>query len=121
MLEDPERGHRLDGMIARLKYLAPKAQFLYLSATIGSPKVLAKKLGAALVQYDERPVALERYLIFTPKKEKIGAITDLQKKNTSKFHQKDITVRVLSSPIPVRDAIQLQKPWVRNMLHTMQA
>ncbi|HVP94684.1 MAG TPA: DEAD/DEAH box helicase [Methanoregulaceae archaeon] len=80
MLEDPERGHRLDGMIARLKYLAPKAQFLYLSATIGSPKVLAKKLGATLVQYDERPVALERYLIFTQKKEKIGAIKQLTEK-----------------------------------------
>ena len=44
MLEDADRGHRLDGMIARLKYLAPQAQFLYLSATIGSPKMLAKKL-----------------------------------------------------------------------------
>ena len=46
MLEDNDRGHRLDGMIARLKYLAPQAQFLYLSATIGSPKVLAKNLAA---------------------------------------------------------------------------
>jgi archaea-specific helicase len=88
MLEDPERGHRLDGMIARLKYLAPKAQFLYLSATIGSPKVLAKKLGAALVQYDERPVALERYLIFTPKKEKIGAIKQLTEKEYKQISSK---------------------------------
>lgn len=88
MLEDPERGHRLDGMIARLKYLAPKAQFLYLSATIGSPKVLAKKLGAALVQYDERPVALERYLIFTPKKEKIGAIKQLAEKEYKQISSK---------------------------------
>jgi archaea-specific helicase len=80
MLEDPDRGHRLDGLIARLKYFVPKAQFLYLSATIGSPKVLAKKIGATLVRYDERPVALERYLIFTPKKEKIGAIKQLAEK-----------------------------------------
>jgi putative ATP-dependent RNA helicase len=77
MLEDPDRGHRLDGMIARLKFLAPKAQFLYLSATIGAPKTLAKKLGASLVRYDERPVGLERYLMFTSKKEKIGAIKQL--------------------------------------------
>ena len=77
MLEDPERGHRLDGLIARLKFIAPKAQFLYLSATIGSPKTLAKKLGATLVQYDERPVALERYLMFTAKKEKVPAIKQL--------------------------------------------
>ncbi|HJJ38604.1 MAG TPA: DEAD/DEAH box helicase [Methanocorpusculum sp.] len=67
MLEDPERGHRLDGLIARLKYAAPKAQFLYLSATIGSPNILAKKLGASLVSYAARPVALERHLIFTEK------------------------------------------------------
>ena len=67
MLEDPDRGHRLDGLIARLKYAAPKAQFLYLSATIGSPNILAKKLGASLVSYAARPVALERHLIFTEK------------------------------------------------------
>ena len=71
MLEDSERGHRLDGLIARLKYLAPKAQFLYLSATIGMPKILAKKLGATLVRYDDRPVSLERYLLFLEHKQKI--------------------------------------------------
>jgi helicase len=74
MLEDQDRGHRLDGLIARLKFLAPKAQFLYLSATIGLPKVLAKKLSATLVRYDERPVALERYLYFIEHKQKIPII-----------------------------------------------
>ncbi len=77
MLEDPERGHRLDGLIARLKYLAPQAQFLYLSATIGSPKTLAKKLNCQLVRYDDRPVALERYLLFTERKQKIPTIKKL--------------------------------------------
>ncbi|MCU0632964.1 MAG: DEAD/DEAH box helicase [Methanolinea sp.] len=77
MLEDPDRGHRLDGMISRLKFLAPKAQFLYLSATIGVPKVLAKKLGATLVRYDDRPVALERYLVFVEHKQKIPTIKRL--------------------------------------------
>ncbi|MDD1715445.1 MAG: DEAD/DEAH box helicase, partial [Methanolinea sp.] len=77
MLEDPDRGHRLDGLIARLKYLAPKAQFLYLSATIGMPKVLAGKLGATLVRYDDRPVALERYLFFLEHKQKIPTIRKL--------------------------------------------
>lgn len=77
MLEDKERGHRLDGMIARLKYLAPQAQFLYLSATIGSPNVLAKKLGCTLVQYAERPVGLERYLLFTERKQKIPTIKQM--------------------------------------------
>jgi helicase len=71
MLEDPERGHRLDGLIARLKYLAPGAQFLYLSATIGSPHLLAEKLGADLVTYAERPVPLERHLLFVERDKKI--------------------------------------------------
>jgi helicase len=71
MLEDRERGHRLDGLIARLKYLAPRAQFLYLSATVGLPHLLAGKLGARLVTYAERPVPLERYLLFVTRKDKI--------------------------------------------------
>lgn len=77
MLEDPERGHRLDGLITRLKYLAPQAQFLYLSATIGSPALLAKKLNARLVTYEERPVPLERHLIFLERKQKISLIKNL--------------------------------------------
>ncbi|MGA9086155.1 MAG: DEAD/DEAH box helicase [Methanoregula sp.] len=86
MLEDPERGHRLDGLVARLKYLAPQAQYLYLSATIGSPKTLAKKLNCQLVRYDDRPVALERFLLFTERKQKIPTIKKLtteEYKNTS--------------------------------------
>jgi len=88
MLEDKDRGHRLDGMIARLKYLCPQAQFLYLSATIGSPKVLAKKLNCTLVQYAERPVGLERYLLFVERKQKIPSIkqftTEEYKRTSSK-------------------------------------
>jgi helicase len=71
MLEDRERGHRLDGLIARLKFLAPQAQFLYLSATVGAPHLLAEKLGARLVTYADRPVPLERYLLFVNRKDKI--------------------------------------------------
>lgn len=88
MLEDPERGHRLDGLIARIKYLAPQAQFLYLSATIGIPKTLAKKLNATLVRYDDRPVPLERYVLFLERKQKIPTIkkmvTDEYKNISSK-------------------------------------
>ena len=76
-LEDSERGHRLDGLISRLKYVAPNAQFLYLSATIGMPHLLAEKLGANLVTYNERPVPLERHLIFVDRKQKIDAIKSL--------------------------------------------
>jgi len=77
MLEDPERGHRLDGLIARLKYLFPDAQFLYLSATIGAPGILAEKLHAGLVRYADRPVPLERHLIFTERKQKIPYIKQM--------------------------------------------
>jgi helicase len=91
MLEDPERGHRLDGMIARLKYLAPQAQFLYLSATIGLPKLLAKKLNCTLVRYDDRPVGLERYLLFVERKQKIPTIkhltTEEYKRTSSKGYR----------------------------------
>jgi len=91
MLEDPERGHRLDGMIARLKYLCPQAQYLYLSATIGSPKILAKKLNCKLVQYAERPVGLERYLLFVERKQKIPTIkqmtTEEYKRTSSKGYR----------------------------------
>jgi len=71
MLEDRDRGHRVDGLIARMKYSSPKAQFLYLSATIGYPKLLAEKLGCKLVGYADRPVSLERYLIFSEREQKI--------------------------------------------------
>jgi helicase len=70
MLEDPERGHRLDGLIARLRTLAPGAQFIFLSATIGNPKDVAKRLDATLVEYEYRPVPLERHLIFARYHEK---------------------------------------------------
>ncbi len=70
MLEDKERGHRLDGLIARLKFIAPDAQFIYLSATVGKPQWLAGKLGAALIEFEERPVPIERHLIFAPEYEK---------------------------------------------------
>ena len=91
MLEDNDRGHRVDGMIARLKYLAPQAQFLYLSATIGSPKTLAKKLNCTLVQYSDRPVGLERYLLFVERKQKIPTIkqmtTEEYKRTSSKGYR----------------------------------
>jgi len=77
MLEDADRGHRLDGLIARLKYIAPQAQFLYLSATIGVPGLLADKLHAQLVRYAERPVPLERHLLFVERQKKISFIKQM--------------------------------------------
>ncbi len=62
-LDDEERGPRLDGLIARLRKLYPKAQFIGLSATVGNSEELARELGLKLVLYDERPVDLERHII----------------------------------------------------------
>jgi helicase len=62
-LIDPERGFLLDGLIARLKSINRDAQYLYLSATIGEPEILAKKLECQLIRYTNRPVPVERHLI----------------------------------------------------------
>ncbi|MFX1311977.1 MAG: DEAD/DEAH box helicase [Promethearchaeota archaeon] len=58
-----ERGFLLDGLISRLKFLYKNAQFLYLSATLGEPKLLATKLNSELVMYKNRPVPIERHLL----------------------------------------------------------
>jgi helicase len=77
-LEDDDRGHRLDGLIARLKgYCESRAgrnaggtQWLYLSATVGNPGWLARKLRANLVEFEERPVPIERHVTFADGQEK---------------------------------------------------
>jgi helicase len=77
MLEDEERGSRLDGLISRLKALAPSSQRIYLSATVGNPHVLARDLSADLVEYEERPVPIERHLVFAHEGEKLPIINKL--------------------------------------------
>jgi helicase len=62
-LSDQERGFILDGLIARLKSIFKEAQYLYLSATIGAPEALAKSLDCILINYNNRPVPIERHLI----------------------------------------------------------
>ncbi len=62
-LIDPERGFILDAFISRLKCIYEGAQFLYLSATIGAPDILAQKLNSLLINYKNRPVPIERHLI----------------------------------------------------------
>ncbi|TFG34259.1 DEAD/DEAH box helicase [Candidatus Thorarchaeota archaeon] len=63
-LADPERGPELDGIITRMRFHYPKAQYIALSATVGTPENLAKELGFILVEYEGRPVPLERHLVF---------------------------------------------------------
>lgn len=77
MLTDAERGHRLDGLIARLRYTVPDAQFIYLSATVGNPNYFAEKLGANLVIYEHRPVPIDRHLVFVQEHEKNRLMTQL--------------------------------------------
>jgi len=77
MLEDSERGHRVDGLIGRLKYIAPDAQFIYLSATVAEPGLLAGKLGADLIEYEYRPVPIERHLVFCQEHDKSRLIAKL--------------------------------------------
>lgn len=61
-LIDSERGFILDGLIARLKTQFD-SQYLYLSATLGEPELLAEKLDCQLIKYNNRPVPVERHLL----------------------------------------------------------
>ncbi len=63
MFKDEERGVRLDGFISRMRFLFPDAQVIYLSATVAAPRKLARMLNATIVEYNERPVPIERHLI----------------------------------------------------------
>ena len=88
ILEDLERGHRLDGVIGRLRYIAPEAQFIYLSATVANPSIYARKLGASLVCYEHRPVPLDRHLLFCQEAEKARLISQLAKEEYSMLSSK---------------------------------
>ncbi len=86
-LKEGERGHRLDGLIARLKDYCEQrasragrdsrnesayagAQWIYLSATVGNPEWLARKLDARLIEFEERPIPVERHVTFADGAEK---------------------------------------------------
>ncbi|MFB6127187.1 MAG: DEAD/DEAH box helicase [Halolamina sp.] len=82
-LKEGERGHRLDGMISRLKHYCRRrasrdasgsydgAQWVYLSATVGNPEWLARQLSATLIEFEERPVPIERHVTFAGAAEKV--------------------------------------------------
>ncbi|MFC4359494.1 DEAD/DEAH box helicase [Halobium salinum] len=91
-LKEDERGHRLDGMISRLKHYCEQraesgsnpnytgAQWVYLSATVGNPEWLAKRLRATLIEFEERPVPIERHLTFADGQEKMRIENKLVKR-----------------------------------------
>jgi len=80
-LKEEERGHRLDGLISRLKYTCEQraarrddyggAQWVYLSATVGNPEQLTEALEATLIEFEERPVPIERHVTFADGQEKV--------------------------------------------------
>ena len=85
-LKEPERGHRLDGMISRLKHYCERrarhgeydgAQWIYLSATVGNPEWLAAQLNATLIEFEERPVPIERHVTFADGREKARIVDKL--------------------------------------------
>lgn len=78
MLDDEERGPRLNGLIKRLNSLFKDIQIIGLSATIQNPKGIADEFLMKLVEYDKRPVPLERHLIFAKSEyEKTDIMTKL--------------------------------------------
>ena len=63
-ISDEERGLRLNGLIKRIEHIFPDTQIIGLSATIKNPQDLANDFNMKLVQYKERPVPLERHIVF---------------------------------------------------------
>lgn len=64
MLDEEQRGPRLNGLVHRIISMFPKVQLIGLSATIKNPKRIAHDFNMKLVEYKQRPVPLERHLIF---------------------------------------------------------
>ncbi|SNR48822.1 DEAD/DEAH box helicase [Halorubrum vacuolatum] len=89
-LKEGERGHRLDGLISRLKHYGEEhfadrgehggIQFVYLSATVGNPEWLAERLRATLIEFEERPVPIERHVTFADGREKARIADTLVKR-----------------------------------------
>ncbi|QZA89554.1 DEAD/DEAH box helicase [Salinarchaeum sp. IM2453] len=86
-LKEEERGHRLDGLISRLKYYCTNndsndysTQWIYLSATVGNPEELAADLQADLIEFEERPVPIERHVTFADGPEKVDIENKLVKR-----------------------------------------
>lgn len=90
MLHDADRGHRLDGLIARLREYCNQraiaqdhyegAQWIYLSATVGNPAWLGDRFGARVIEFEERPVPIERHVTFASRYDKPDIIDTLVKR-----------------------------------------
>jgi helicase len=95
-LDDPERGSRLNGLIKRMEGLFPDVQMVGLSATVKNPEEIAREFHMTLVEYGERPVPLERHLVFVRSEyDKADLMTRLcrkehQKRSSKGFHGQTI-------------------------------
>jgi helicase len=112
-LADPERGPELDGLITRMRVHFPKAQYIALSATVGSPHVLAKDLRLKLVNFEGRPVPLERHLVFARSDEEkrsiIRRLVNQEFKHISSFGNKGQSIVFTYS----RRRAQALNDWLR--------
>lgn len=89
MLENEERGHRLNGLIHRIETLFPQAQLIGLSATVKNADSLADEFSMKLVKYDKRPVKLERHVLNVKNQvEKNIIMTNLCKKEFERISSK---------------------------------
>ena len=83
-LKEPDRGHRLDGLVTRLRWYCESqgvdAQWVFLSATVGNPEWLATRLDARLVEFEDRPVPIERHVTFADGPEKPRVANKLVKR-----------------------------------------
>ncbi|PSP94676.1 DEAD/DEAH box helicase, partial [Halobacteriales archaeon QS_1_68_44] len=74
-LGEDDRGHRLDGLVSRLKHYCETngcdTQWVYLSATVGNAGQLSEQLDAQLIEFEERPVPIERHVTFADGSEKV--------------------------------------------------
>ncbi len=64
MLGEALRGPTLEMLITRIRRLAPSAQIIALSATIGNAAEIAEWLSAELVESNYRPVSLEKGIVY---------------------------------------------------------
>lgn len=89
MLENEERGHRLNGLINRLILLFPEVQLIGLSATIKNANEIAKEFSMNLIEYNKRPVKLERhYTSFFNEEDKYKFIAELCKNEFDEISSK---------------------------------
>ena len=56
------------------------AQWIYLSATVGNPEWLGDRLGAHVIEFEERPVPIERHVTFASRYDKSDIIDTLVKR-----------------------------------------